>query len=296
MSTPENSENTIASSVKNYRFPHNAPSVNIQQLLDLMASLRAPDGCPWDRKQTFASLVPYLQEESAEYIDAVRSRDPQAMREELGDVLLQVVFHAQIGREKGLFDLQDVIDTLVHKLWTRHPHVFGDEDKVTDASAVEDVWARQKAKEREAKGAPDIDNPLAKVPKSLPTLVRAEAIGDAAAKIGFDFESAEDALRKVEEELEEVREAMTNGDRVHTEEEIGDLLCSVVNLARKSDICPDRALAQCNQKFTRRMEYVLQKMQEQNLVPSAEHMDIMEEFWREARHKRVEDPESTREE
>lgn len=288
MSTPKGSESTIASSVKNYRFPHNAPQVNIQQLLDLMASLRAPEGCPWDQKQSFESLLPYLQEESAEYIDAVREKDFDAMREELGDVLLQVVFHAQIAREVGAFDLQDVTDTLVHKLWTRHPHVFGGEDAVTNASAVEDLWARQKEKERRAKGEAPVRNPLAKVPKSLPTLLRTEAIGDAAAKIGFDFEGTEDAFGKVEEELEELREAMTSGDRVHTEEEIGDLLCSVVNLARKSKICPDRALAKCNQKFTRRMEYVLKKMEERGVEPSSEHMEMMEEFWREARYKRVE--------
>jgi len=288
MSTPDKNESVVENYVKGYRFAHQAPAVNLQALLDLMASLRAPDGCPWDRAQTFESLLPYLHEESAEYTDAVLQRDPAAMREELGDVLLQIVFHAQIAREQQWFNLQEVVDGLVDKLWSRHPHVFGGQDAVSDASAVEDVWTEQKRKERAARNETETTDPLARVPASLPPLARAYALGKAAAKIGFDFESAAQVIPKVQEELQEVQDAMTSQDRVHTEEEIGDLLFSVVNLARKLKIAPDTALAKANVKFMRRMGYVAEKMSENGLPLAAENQDAMEAYWNEARAARIE--------
>lgn len=288
MSTPEQNESVRGNKVKDYRFAHHAPHVNLQALLDLMASLRAPDGCPWDREQTFESLLPYLQEESAEYADAVLQKDASSMREELGDVLLQIVFHAQIAREKQLFDLQEVVDGLVHKLWTRHPHVFGDHAEVLDASAVEDVWAEQKRKEREANAETLPAHPLARVPQSLDPLAKADALGRAAAKVGFDFESAASVVPKVQEELQEVRDAMTSHDRVHTEEEIGDLLFSVVNLARKLNIQPSTALGKANVKFMRRMQYIVEKMHENGQELSAENRELMEAYWNKARYERIE--------
>lgn len=288
MSTSDSSKSGTQRSVKDYRFAHRAPAVDLQPLLDLMASLRAPEGCPWDREQTFESLLPYLQEESAEYIDAVRDHDLSAMREELGDVLLQVVFHAQIARESEAFDLQQVIDGLVHKLWSRHPHVFGDHAQVSDASAVEDVWAAQKAAERAAAGETSHRAAWERVPRSLPPLARANAFGKAAGKIGFDFADAEEASAKVDEELQELRDAMTSGDPVHIEEEVGDLLLSVANLARKLAVRPDEALAKSNQKFERRLRYVAQKMREADQEMTAENFQKMQEYWDEARALRVE--------
>lgn len=288
MSTPKQNESVRGNKVKDYRFAHRAPHVNLQALLDLMASLRAPDGCPWDREQTFESLLPYLHEESAEYADSVLQQDASSMREELGDVLLQIVFHAQIAREQQLFDLQEVVDGLVHKLWTRHPHVFGDHAEVLDASAVEDVWAEQKRKEREANAETTPDHPLARVPQSLDPLAKADALGRAAAKVGFDFESAASVVPKVQEELQEVRDAMTSHDRVHTEEEIGDLLFSVVNLARKLNIQPSTALGKANVKFMRRMQYIVEKMHQNGQELSAENREMMEAYWNEARHERIE--------
>lgn len=293
MTTRDGSKNGGDVSVKHhasqpYIFKHRAPTVQIQDLLDLMVSLRAPDGCPWDRAQTFESLLPYLREESAEYIDAVREGDTQAMKEELGDVLLQIVFHSQIAREQKSFDLQDVIDGLVDKLYTRHPHVFGERTEAENVEEVEDVWASQKRKEREARGEKEEKNPLRRVPRSLPTLVRTHELSKAAASVGFDFDNVAQVLSKVEEELGELREAMTSGDLVHTEEEIGDVLMSVSNLARKLGVEPEAALARTNRKFVRRFDYVVDAMTADGLEISKEHFEIMQKFWDDAREKRVE--------
>lgn len=293
MTTRDPSKNGGDVSVKShaakaYEFAHRAPAAQIQHLLDLMASLRAPDGCPWDRAQTFESLLPYLQEEAAEYIDAVREGDTDAMKEELGDVLLQIVFHAQIAREQEVFDIQDVIDGLVEKLWTRHPHVFGPRDAAADSAEVENVWEEQKRKERAARGEEQEKNPLRRVPRSLPTLARTHQLSKAAAKVGFDFDSPAQVLAKVEEELQELREAMTSGDLVHTEEELGDVLMSVANLARKLGVRPDVALARTNQKFVRRFDYVIEAMDAAGYDVSEEHFETMQRFWDEAREKRVE--------
>lgn len=289
MSIPDPNKTSNGTPVKNLEFKHRAPDARIQQLLDLMASLRAADGCPWDRAQSFESLLPYLQEESAEYIDAVREGDMAAMKEELGDVLLQVVFHAQIAQEQDAFDLQDVIDGLVYKLWSRHPHVFGDGDESADnASDVEAVWAKKKREERAARGEAQDANPLHRVARSLPPLARARELSKSAAKVGFDFENATQVLDKIDEELDELREAMTSGDRVHTEEEVGDVLMSVANLARTLGVDPDAALARTNQKFVRRFDYVADAMTASNLEMNAEHFDEMQKFWDEARAKRVE--------
>lgn len=269
-----------------YDFPHRAPTVRLQDLADIMASLRAPDGCPWDKKQTLQSLTPYLLEESAEYIDAVRQGDPDAMRAELGDVLLQVAFAAQIAAENDQFTLQEVIDGIVHKLWSRHPHIFGVGRHAENAQDVERIWEEQKRKERQDQ--PQNPNPLQRVPRSLPPLMRARALGKAAAKVGFDWETADDVLPKIKEELGEVRAAMTDGARHDIEEEIGDLLFSVVNLARKLDLQPDEALARANAKFERRFSFIVENMQKSDLPLSAEQRHKMESLWNQARAQRVE--------
>lgn len=261
----------------------------IQRLLDVMASLRAPEGCPWDRAQTFESLVPYLQEESAEYIDALRAGDAAAMLEELGDVLLQIVFHAQIAEEAEMFSFQDVVDGIAEKLWSRHPHVFGDHARAENPAEVEQVWEAQKAKERVARGedaAPR--SPLDRVPRSMEPLTRAHELGRRAAKVGFDWATADDVIPKIHEELAELQQARDLHDADGVEEELGDLLCAVVTLARKLGVRPDAALARTNRKFEERFAYVAARMNEEGLALSAEQMEAMSRHWDDAREKRVE--------
>lgn len=258
--------------------------MGIQPLLDIMASLRAPDGCPWDKKQTYTSLLTYLSEESAEYIDAVLAGDREGMKEELGDVLLQVVFHAEIAREEGSFDFADVVEGICHKLWTRHPHVFGDHDAAHSAEDVERIWAERKAAERAARGddrdARTARNPLEGVAKSLEPLQRAHALAKAASKVGFDWDHAPDVAEKVQEELAEVLDAHANGEgAARLEEEVGDLLFAVSNLARKLGVRPEDALRKANQKFERRFAAVVDALEAQGIPLSREARGAMEEAW-----------------
>lgn len=272
-----------------YETPAKAPNTTIQPLLNIMASLRAEEGCPWDRAQTFDSLLRYLVEESAEYIDAAESGDRAAMREELGDVLLQVVFAAQIAQEEGSFGFQDVVDGISEKLWTRHPHVFGDREAAMSEAEVERIWAERKAQERAARGD-DRDaridrNPLEGVPKSLEPLQRAHALGRAAAKVGFDWRDAAEVVPKVREELDEVLEAQAQDDDGALLEELGDLLFSVVNLARKLGVRPEEAMRVANRKFERRFEAIVTDVEAQGLRVADAGRDALEEAWERVRAK-----------
>lgn len=286
MNTKHRTKGSAVDAEPTSSLPSKAKATSIQRLLDIMASLRGPGGCPWDQEQSFETLLPFLQEESAEYIDAVREGDPTAMQEELGDVLLQVVFHAQIAAEKGLFDLQEVSDGIADKLYRRHPHVFGDVEGVTRAEDVERVWAAEKEKERVARGeTATLSNPLARVPRSLEPLPRAYELSRQAAKIGFDWDRADDVVPKVREELDEVCAAES---RDAQEEELGDLLFAVVNLCRKLAVRPDQALARANAKFERRFEYVLSKLTAEERGGDSGLRERMEVLWNEARAARVE--------
>lgn len=233
------------------------PTYTLPDLLAIMSKLRAPDGCPWDRKQTHASLLNYLIEESYEYIDAVEAGDKANMREELGDVLLQVVFHAQLASETGDFDFAAVVQGIADKLVRRHPHVFGDV-KLDGAEAVEVKWAELKQAEKRAAGADgDAAKPeggLAGIPKHLPALLKAEKLQKKAADQGFDWPDWTGPAAKIREELDELRvEAETaprDPDRL--EDEFGDLLFAAVNLGRFFKLDPERALARANRKFADR--------------------------------------------
>ncbi|MBW8888323.1 MAG: nucleoside triphosphate pyrophosphohydrolase [Fibrobacteres bacterium] len=233
------------------------PSYTLSDLLAIMARLRAPDGCPWDRKQTHASLLNYLIEESYEFIDAVEAGDKANMSEELGDVLLQVVFHAQLAQEAGDFDFAAVVQGIADKLVRRHPHVFG-EMKLADAEAVEVKWAELKRAEKQTGEAAAADakpeGGLGEVPKHLPALLKAEKLQKRAAVHGFDWPDWKGPAAKIREELIEL-EAEANAldrDPDRIEDEFGDLLFAAVNLGRFFKLDPERALARANRKFISR--------------------------------------------
>lgn len=252
---------------------------SFDRLVQLMARLRAPDGCPWDREQTLESLRTYLLEETYETIDAIDGGDPKLLREELGDLLLQVVFLSQICAEKKLFAIDDVAAGIHDKLVRRHPHVFGGE-KADGAREAIGRWEQIKNEEREAAGARSV---LSGVPRALPALLRAFRIANKASMVGFDWESAAESLAKVEEETRELRQALEEKSPAATAEELGDLLFAVANAGRLAGIDPETALQAANDKFTRRFAAVEEGLRDRGLKPSAEHRDLMERLWEEAK-------------
>lgn len=222
------------------------------RLVDIMARLRAPDGCPWDREQTPESLRPYVLEEAYEVLDAIDDGDPAALRDELGDLLLQIVFQSQLAAEAGRFDVADVARAIADKLVRRHPHVFGDV-QVRDADEVMRNWRRLKAAEREAKGE---TGALVGVPRALPSLVRAEQLGEKAGHVGLDWPDTAGVLDKVREELAELEAAIAAGDAAGTEHELGDLLLTVASLGRHLSVSSEMALRTAADRFVGRVERV----------------------------------------
>ena len=220
------------------------------ELLGIMARLRAPNGCPWDRQQTFASIAPYTIEEAYEVADAIEQGDMKHLKDELGDLLFQVVFHSQMAREAGEFDFDAVAGAICEKLTRRHPHVFADHTSPLSAAAQAEVWENIKAGERSGSDP----SALQGVPTGLPALMRAYKLSKRAARAGFDFEHAGQCADKVEEELAEVRAAARHTESASAEifEEIGDLLFAAANLARKLDVDAEAALRAANSKFERR--------------------------------------------
>lgn len=229
------------------------PTGPVDRLVDVMARLRSEDGCPWDREQTLESLKPYLLEESYELFDAIDSGDPHAVREEMGDVLLQVVFQAQIARELGWFDFYEVAAGIADKLIHRHPHVFADTVAKTSGEVLKN-WERIKKEERtEAKGRASV---LDGVPRSMPALQKAHHVQKKAARVGFDWDVVEPILDKIDEELREVREAMDEQQPLRVKEEIGDLLFAVVNLSRFMGHSAEEALHGTVEKFSTRFRKI----------------------------------------
>jgi MazG family protein len=234
------------------------PSLAIARLREIVRRLRAPDGCPWDIEQSHESLIPNLLEEAYEAAEAIRSGDRVHMCEELGDLMLQAVMHAQIADEAGDFDLDDVATGISDKLVRRHPHVFGDSD-ADNTEAVLAQWDQIKKEEKAAAGnVEESPSALEGVPVGMPAIMRAKELQKKAAKVGFDWEKAEAVMPKVWEELDEVAAAMSGDDADALAGEIGDLLFAVVNLARKLKVDPEAALACANDKFTRRFKLVEQ--------------------------------------
>jgi len=222
---------------------------NTQKLLDIMRKLRDPDdGCPWDVQQSFATIAPYTIEEAYEVADAIARADIPGLKGELGDLLLQVVFHAQMADEAGHFDFDDIARGIAEKMIRRHPHVFGSKEE-RETGKVDGSWEEIKERERAAAGD---SSALAGVTKALPALKRAQKLGKRAARVGFDWPDRQGVRAKIHEELDELDAAVGAGDRAGIEDELGDLLFAAVNLARHLDIDPEKALTAANYKFERR--------------------------------------------
>jgi ATP diphosphatase len=268
------------------------PTRDISRLIEIMARLRDPvRGCPWDVKQDFASIAPYTIEEAYEVADAIERGDLDDLRDELGDLLLQVVFHARMAEEAGSFGFGDVVLAINEKLVRRHPHVFGDLDEA-DPDAVKRLWATIKAEEKRARaerrsalGLPP-EAPagaLDGVPSALPALGRAVKLQERAARVGFDWPDTAQVLDKIEEEIGELRAELAGGDRARLKDEVGDLLFAVANLARHAGVDPEIALAGTNGKFTRRFAHIEARLVEAGRGPHEASLEEMEALWQEAK-------------
>ncbi|MCS6760017.1 MAG: nucleoside triphosphate pyrophosphohydrolase, partial [Candidatus Devosia euplotis] len=260
------------------------PSRDISRLIEIMAALRNPDGgCPWDLEQDFSSIRHYTIEEAYEVSDAIERQDFGDLREELGDLLLQPIYHAQMASEAGHFDIGDVIYSITEKLIRRHPYVFG-EDAAQGAAMARGRWEAVKVEERAAKAARKGDTTpslLDDVPNVLPALTRAEKLTKRATKVGFDWLDFASVQAKVAEELAEVAEAQTSGNAAAMHEEIGDLLFAVANLARKAGIDAEGALRDANFKFTRRFHHVEARCWQDGIAPADADLDRLDGYWNE---------------
>jgi ATP diphosphatase len=258
------------------------PSSDIARLLEIMAALRTPgSGCPWDLEQDFSSIAPYTIEEAYEVADAVARGDMADLKDELGDLLLQVVFHAQMAQEQGAFAFPDVVEAITTKLIRRHPHVFGDVRDLSPAE-VKALWGQIKAQEKA--GKPDRpDGVLAGVPLGLPALTRAHKLQAKAATVGFDWNDARLVLDKIREETAEIDEALAEGDKAAIAEEIGDLLFVVANLARHVDADPEACLAAANRKFERRFAGIEAALAAQRRTPAESSLDELEALWQQVK-------------
>jgi len=251
-----------------------------EDLVKVMEKLRSEEGCPWDREQTHKSLLPYLIEECYEVVDAIEKEDDEELKEELGDLLLQVVFHSQIAKERGAFTVDDVIDSIVRKLIFRHPHVFKGKEGIETAKDVSREW--EKLKEKEGKKRESL---LDGIPSSMPSLDRAYKLQKRAEKVGFDWKDFKGIKEKITEELEEIEKELKEGNREKLEGEVGDLLFMAVNLARFLKVHPEVALRKANEKFERRFRYMERRAREEGKELKELNVDKMEEFWQEAKEK-----------
>jgi MazG family protein len=259
-------------------FPACSP---LDSVLTVMAQLRAPQtGCPWDLEQDFASLAPYLLEESYEVVEAIESGNIAALQEELGDVLLQVVFHSQIAAEKGLFTFADVAESLRDKLVRRHPHVFGETTEIRSAAEQTSHWEALKANEKTAKGHRSV---LDDIPHTMPALARAEKLSKRAARVGFDWETIDPVFAKLHEEIHELQLALATQDAAQIQDELGDVLFVCVNLARHLKTNAETALRGTNRKFEQRFRYVETCLQAEGRTPESASLDEMEALWQDAK-------------
>ncbi|MDY8110490.1 nucleoside triphosphate pyrophosphohydrolase [Fulvimarina sp. 2208YS6-2-32] len=266
------------------------PSRDINRLVEIMAALRNPDGgCPWDLEQDFSTIAPYTIEEAYEVADAIERDDPVDLKEELGDLLLQVVYHAQLGAEAGWFSFEDVVEAITKKMIRRHPHVFGDAQARTAGSA-KGQWERIKAEEKAERAADRLKilgekaalqkaMRLDNIPSGFPALTLALKIQKEAARAGFDWAEAEPIFGKIEEETQEFREVAASGSAEQREEELGDLVFSVVNLARFYDVDPEKALRTCVAKFRRRFEHIETALAAEGKTLEDASLDEMEAHW-----------------
>ena len=266
------------------------PARDISRLLEIMAALRTPvTGCPWDLGQDFASIAPYTIEEAYEVVDAIERGDLGDLAEELGDLLLQVVFHARMAEEAGHFTFPDVVEAITTKMIRRHPHVFGDARDLSPEE-VKQAWGRIKAQEkaeRRARRGPDAPKEpnglLAGVPHALPGLTRAVKLQSKASTVGFDWNDARLVLAKIKEEIAECEEAIDAGDSAHVREEMGDLLFAVANLARHVEVDPEDALRGTNAKFERRFAYIEKALAERGCALKDASLNEMDALWNDAK-------------
>ena len=275
------------------------PSRDIKALLDIMAQLRTPgSGCPWDLEQNFASIAPYTIEEAYEVTDAIARGDLGDLCDELGDLLLQVVFHARMAEEQGAFSFGDVVEAITRKMVRRHPHVFADKDGVITSDHVESAWERIKAEEKAERAArrqpgdtPAGKSLLSGVKAGQPALSRAMALQRKASSVGFDWNDPREVLRKIREEADEIETALDRGDAEELKGETGDLLFALVNLARHVGADPDLALRGTNAKFERRFAYIERALATQGRTLEGASLAEMDALWNEAKHR--EQPAST---
>ena len=261
--------------------PDSTAGEKFQALIAIMARLRAPGGCPWDREQTFDTIKPYTLEETYEVLDAIDRRDWPELSEELGDFLLQAVFYAQMASEQSLFRIEDSLDAINQKLVRRHPHVFG-EESAESAGDVKRIWGKVKAAEKKEKGKEETSI-LASVPRALPALVEAQQIASRAAHVGFDWENPDQVIEKLHEELAEFDEARRNTSQEELENELGDMLFVLVNLARFVKVDPEQALRKTNAKFRERFGYIERRLAERGKTLEQSNIEEMEALWQEAK-------------
>ncbi len=261
------------------------PARDISRLIEIMAALRTPEtGCPWDLEQDFSTIAPYTIEEAYEVADAIARHDLDDLRDELGDLLLQVVFHARMAEEQGAFDFGGVVEAITGKMVRRHPHVFGDAQGLS-AQAVEHLWHDIKAQEKAAKAAKAENagqgsgGALAGVPVTLPALTRALKLQQKASKVGFDWNDPKAVLAKIREEADEIEAALDVGDNAHAATEAGDLMFAVVNLARHLDADPEGTLRMTNQKFERRFASIERALAARGKTPGEATLAEMDALW-----------------
>jgi len=259
-----------------------------QRLVEIMARLRAPGGCPWDRDQTFDTIKPYTLEETYEVLDAIDRRDWPELAEELGDFMLQAVFYAQMASEQSLFTIEDSLEAINQKLIRRHPHVFGDHSAETPDD-VKKIWSEVKAAEKKSAGAGHgrPEGLLAGVPRSMPALVEGQQVASRAAAVGFDWENPDQVIEKLHEELAEFDQARRNASQPELEDELGDMLFVLVNLARFVKVDPEQALRKTNAKFRSRFGYIERKLAEQGKRLEDSNIAEMESLWQEAKKSKT---------
>ena len=268
------------------------PSRDISRLLEIMAALRDPQtGCPWDVVQTFETIIPYTIEEAHEVAEAISRNDMVDLADELGDLLLQVVFHARMAEEAGSFDFGSVVEAITAKMIRRHPHVFGDAD-ARSAGMAKGMWNKIKAEEKAERAAKraalgQVDGAKAsyldEVPRTLPAVIQAVKLQERAAKVGFDWATAAPILDKIEEEIAELRVAMQGGDSVKIKDEYGDILFAMTNLGRRLEIDPDAALRGTSLKFRTRFAYIERGLDAQDIRLEDAGLDVMEALWQAAK-------------
>jgi MazG family protein len=263
------------------------PGASLAELCDIMRRLLAPDGCPWDREQNLTSLRPYLIEEAFEVIEAIETGTPAEHCEELGDLLMNVVFHAALREQEGAFTIDDVVRSISDKLVRRHPHVFAEAraDNPEEVKAQwEEIKRRERSEKRESDGAGGpAPRTLAGVPLALPALARAQQVSDRASRVGFDWPDAKGCRDKIAEELDELDGAVAAGDRAAIEHELGDLLFAAVSLARKLGCDAEGALRACTRRFTERFEYIEDRLRERGRSPADSDLAEMDALWNQAK-------------